>query len=337
LCFNFRIVDGAGKTLGEGRDLRLLQQRLGARAQETWAAAVRLTWERRGLVAWTFDTLPERVSIRLAGGSAYCYPALVDDGTSVSLRGLSSQAEAEKATRAGLRRLLLLQWAGGMHALEASIAGSLAFAALAAHVATDAKVLREQIVLRALDETFGLGDPAGFPRSKQAYADRWERGRASLQPRVVELGVLAQEIGQAVTKVEAMIRNLAGKPGASRAALDDAREQLGALLAKGLFVSTPLEQLAKIPRYLRGIQVRLERLPNDPRRDADKAAQVVPMWRSYRERGSALLARGVPEEDLESFRWLLEELRVRLFAPELKTAVPVSSEKVAEVWKALCG
>ena len=337
LRFYFRVVDDAGKTLGEGRNLLELKQRLGARARASWAASAQVAWERRGLVAWTFDALPERVAIQVAGGSAYCYPALVDDGTSVSLRALSSRQEAEIATRAGLRRLLLLQVAGGLPELERLISNSLPLTALAAHVATGAKQLREQIAMRALDDTFALNDAASTPRSKRAFVDRWEQGRAGLRPRVTELASLAQEMGGAVTKVEATIRKLNGKPGASRVALADARGQLESMLIKGLFERTPVEQLARIPRYLKGIQVRLERLPNDPRRDADKAAQVVPMWQSFQERGSLLRAKGVPEEELDSFRWLLEELRVCLFAPELKTAVPVSPQRVAEVWKTLSG
>jgi ATP-dependent helicase HrpA len=137
--------------------------------------------------------------------------------------------------------------------------------------------------------------------------------------------------------VESTLRNLAGKPGAARAALDDARDQIAALLPKGLFLEVSLGRLAHLSRYLRGIQVRLERLPQDPRRDGDKAAQVVPLWQAFRDGREALIKRGVPEEELEAFRWLVEELRVALFAPELKTALPVSPQKVAERWKFLAG
>lgn len=330
----FRVVDDAGKVLGQGRDLSELKSRLGARARETWASSAKVTWEKTGLVAWTFDQLPERVGIQVAGGSAYCYPALVDDGTSVSLRALASKEEADRATHGGLRRLLLLQ-VGGLGALERQVPSSLPMAALAARVAASTTELREQLALRAIDDTFDLLSPSQFPRNRRAYADRWERGRPRLQPRLAELAALAQEIGAALSKVEAMLRNLVGKPGASRTALDDASAQAAALLSRGLFAATRGEHLQRIPRYLRAIQIRLERLPHDPRRDADKAAQVVPLWQSYQQLSPTLRSRGVPDHELESFRWLLEELRVGLFAPELKTAVPVSPQRVAELWKSL--
>ncbi len=335
LRFFFRVVDDAGKTLGQGRDLKPLQHKLAARARETWAASTRVAWERAGLVSWTFGTLPERVSIQVAGGSAFCYPALVDDGTAVSLRAMSSPEEATRSTHGGLRRLFLLATGGGLGALERAIPGSLPMAAIAAHVASNVSELRRQLALRALDDTFDLLEPLRWPRDKTAFLARWEKGRSALQPRLAEMTALAQEIGTVLTKVESTLRRLDGKPGASRAALDDARAHIPALLAPGLFERTPWARLARIPRYLRGIQIRLDRLPNDPRRDADKAAQVVPLWRSLEERGPSLRARGVPGEDLESFRWMLEELRVLLFAPELKTATPVSPQKAADMWKSL--
>ena len=168
-------------------------------------------------------------------------------------------------------------------------------------------------------------------------SDLFERGRPLVHPRIAQMGQAVTEVGVVLGKVESMLRNLSGKPGAARTALDDAREQIASLLPKGLLLHVPMDRLGHLPRYLRAIQVRLERLPNDPRRDADKAAQVVPVWQSFRERREALRSRGVPEDELESFRWLVEELRVCLFAPELKSPLPVSPQKVAERWKSLSG
>lgn len=337
LRFVFRIVDQEGRVLGEGRDLSSLQARHAVRVQEVWSRAASLPWERRGLATWNFGALPERTGIQVSGGTAFAYPALVDDGASVSLRALPSKADADRATLGGMRKLFLLGLGETSERLERHVSTSLPLVSLAAHVAGSVKELREQLVLRAVDDVFELGEPARFPRDKGAFTARFERGRPLVHGRIVRLGEEAMEVGLALVKVESMLRNLSGKPGAARAALEDARDQVAALLPRGLFAYVSSDRIMHLPRYLRGIQVRLERLPNDPRRDADKAAQVVPMWQSFRDGRDALIKRGVPEEELEAFRWLVEELRVGLFAPELKTALPVSPQKVAQRWKLLSG
>lgn len=328
-------MDDTGKVIGEGRDLRILQTRLQARAREVWSRSARASWEREGLTSWTFDAMPARISIQVAGGSAFAYPAIVDAGDSVALRALPSQEAAERATTAGLRTLVLLHLGESLSRLERAISGSLQFATLASRVADDPKQLRAQLVRRSVDEVFAINDPAGHPRDKRAFLERVERGRGKLAPRLAQAGALANELGTLLSKAEATLRGLAGKPGASRAALEDVRAQLDSLLPKGLIEHTPWERLGHLPRYVKAIQVRLERLPHDPRRDADKAAQVVPVWQSFQQKCQALQTRGVPAEELDSFRWLLEEMRVCLFAPELKTVVPVSPQKVADQWRML--
>jgi ATP-dependent helicase HrpA len=152
-----------------------------------------------------------------------------------------------------------------------------------------------------------------------------------------KLGALARDIGVELDRAQSMLRSMTGKPGAPRPALDDVRTQIAYLLPVGLFARTPLDRLAHLPRYLRAIQVRLERLPNGPQKDQAKAAQVLPFWQDWLKHHEGLRARGVPAEELASFRWLIEELRVSLFAPELKAAVPVSPQRLAEQWRRLMG
>jgi ATP-dependent RNA helicase HrpA len=335
LRFWFSIVDDAGKPVGQGRDLLPLKERFAARAQRTWQNTAKARWERNGLTSWNFGALRERIPVKVAGGEAFAFPALVDEGTSVSLRAMPSLEAANDANRAGLRRLLLLNLGDTANQLERALPSSLPLTALARHVADNAKQLREQLVVRVLNEAFRLDDPADFPRDQKMFQARLVHGRGEVRPLLAATATLTTEIGGALTTVEATLRRLAGKPGAARAALDDAKEQVSALLPNGLFQHTPRHRLEHLPRYLRAIEVRLVRLPNDPRRDADKASQVVPIWKSFLDRGETLRAQGIPQEDLESFRWLLEELRVRLFAPELKTAVPVSPQVVVERWKSL--
>jgi ATP-dependent helicase HrpA len=228
----------------------------------------------------------------------------------------------------------LLQLGGALNKLEQQVPQVVAMSSLA-DLAGSAP--RRQLVLRALDEAFLLDDPASFPRTRKEFVERLEAGQKRLPAALAELGKLAQEIGGELDKTRAELRALAGKPGAPRAALDDVRVQLEHLVPPGLLQRAPRERLAHLPRFLRAIRVRLERLPNGPQKDQAKAAQVLPFWNDWLKHHAGLRARGVPTEDLESFRWLLEEYRVSLFAPEVRTSVAVSAQRLTEQWKALLG
>ncbi|XYH95086.1 ATP-dependent RNA helicase HrpA [Sorangium sp. So ce1128] len=337
LRFYFRVIGEEGRVIGEGRDLRDLKDRLSGRARDAWAKVGKAGLERDGLTSFSLESLPERVQVDAGGQKVFGYPALIDGETSVSVRVLASRAAAAEATRAGLRRLLLLQLGSKMSQLEQPLRSAVAVSGLGAKVAPGEPGLARQIALRALDEAFQLGDPAAFPRTRAAFQARLDDGRRSLQGVLNRLAGLARDIGVELDRVQAMLRSMTGKPGAARPALDDVRTQVELLLPVGLFSRAPVDRLAHLPRYLRAAQIRLERLPNGPQKDQAKAAQVLPFWQDYLKHHQGLRDKGVPAEDLESFRWLIEELRVSLFAPELKAAVPVSTQRLSEQWKRMMG
>ena len=262
----------------------------------------------------------------------FAYPGLVDRESSVAIRAFASPASAEEASRGGILRLLLLQMGTSLPKIERDLPSSLALNALEARIGKGSATLRRQIAARALDEAFGLRAPSSLPRSRAVFNERLDAGRRRLPAILGSLGKLAQEIGAELDRTEAALRATAGAPGAPRSAIDDMRTQLAHLLPPGLLLREPLDRLAHLPRYLRAVRVRLERLPNGPQKDQSKAQQVLPAFSDYLRQRDALASRGVPAEDLEAFRWLLEELRVSLFAPELKTPIPVSPQRVAEQW-----
>jgi ATP-dependent helicase HrpA len=332
LSFYFRVKDGE-RVLGEGRDLTDLKDRFAAVAREAWSRLPRQSWEREGLTSWAFDALPEQATVEIDGVRMFAYPALVDADSAVAVRALSSRAAADEATRKGLARLFLVQSGATLQKLEQQLPQKIAMSSLADGAAAP----RSKIARRALDEAFSLDDPASYPRTRAAFNAALDAGKRRLPAMLAELGRLAQEIGGELDKTRAALKALDGKPGAPRSALDDVRTQLAHLCPPDLFVRTPRERLAQLPRYLRAIQVRLERLPNGPQKDQTKAAQVLPFWSDWLKHKEGLRARGVPEAELEAFRWLVEELRVSVFAPEVRAAVPVSKERLAEQWKGLTG
>jgi ATP-dependent helicase HrpA len=335
LGFTFRIVDERDKTLGQGRDLGELQRTLAGRARDLWDRAPRERHERSGLTTFDLDELPVSVNLTVGGRTLLAYPALVDRETAVDVRLLESADAASEATRAGLRRLFLLQLRTTVAKQEAMLPGTLTPASLAVPGAP--LTPRRQIVLRAIDEAFGLADPAGIPRTRDAFAERLVAGRAALPPALAELGRTAAELSVEHDAVRAALKRVAGKPGPWRAAHDDMQSQLAHLVPADLMLHAPPSRLRHLPRYLRAMKVRIERLEHDPHKDQTKAGPVVALWQKFVATRDGAETRGLPLPKLAELGWLLEELRVQTFAPELKTAVPVSIKRIQELWPSLAG
>jgi ATP-dependent helicase HrpA len=318
LTFNYRVVDDRDKVLATGRDLDELQRALGQRAREVWAAAPRERYERTGLRGWDFDALAESVTIEVGGRRMLAYPALVDRESSVDVRLLESPAAAAGATREGLRRLVLFAAGQSLAKLEALLPAALP------------KEVRRQLAARALDDTFELATP---PRDKATFERRVAAGRGTLAALVAELGRTAQTFEAELAKVRAALGPLAGKPGLARTVFEDVQSQLAHLAPAELWRSPA--RIDHRLRYVKALQIRLQRQAHDPQKDQTKAAQVVPLWAAFVARRAELLAKGRTEKELDEFSWVLEELRVQVFAPELKTAVPISAPRVQQQWQTL--
>jgi ATP-dependent helicase HrpA len=125
------------------------------------------------------------------------------------------------------------------------------------------------------------------------------------------------------------------KSGKSKVSIEDIQGQLARLILPDLFASCPRERLRHLPRFLKAVQVRLQRLPLDPLKDEAKAAPVAKIWQDFLKNELLLRARGVEAERVDEVRWLIEEWRVQVFAQELKTAVPVSEKRIVELWSGL--
>ncbi len=333
LTLGFRVVDEHDRELARGHDLAELQRSLAPRAQELWAKAPRARHERAGLTRWDFDALPASVTLDVAGRRLTAYPALVDAETTVDLRLLETAAAAEAATRVALRRLALLDLRTSLTKLDAQVAGALAAGPLV--VAGAPATPRRQVVLRALDDAFGITPADPLPRTRAAWEAQLDEGRRALPIALIDLSRVALAVHVELEKVRRLQKPLVGKPGLWKAAIDDIDSQLAHLITPELVRVAPLDRLDHLLRYLKAIQVRLERLALDPQKDASKAAPVLPLWQKFRAAYAEARRRGGALEDLDEFGWLLEELRVQAFAPELRTAVPVSAPRLAELWASM--
>ncbi|WP_332670354.1 ATP-dependent RNA helicase HrpA [Aromatoleum sp.] len=278
-----------------------------------------------GLTAWTFGPLPELLEVKVAGRDVIGYPALHDDGDSVSLRPYDTPEEAARVHRKGLARLFALALKDQVRAIE-KLPGLRELALAFIPFGTDAE-LKVQLVAATLARTCLL-DPL------PADAATFERRCAEAKPRIT---LVAQEFMRLATALIAEHAGLQKRLAALRAFPEvaaDIQGQVRELLPKNFLVALPWERLAQCSRYLKAAGVRLDKLRNNPARDA----QLLADWRSLAQPFEReLLAKrkaGVTDPALEEFRWLLEELRVALFAQELKTPMPVSVKRLQKIWDA---
>jgi ATP-dependent helicase HrpA len=242
----------------------------------------------------------------------------------VDLKLLESAPAAASATRNGLRRLFMMELGLSPARLDAQLPAALD------------KQLRRELAGRALDSTFELSaDPASLPRDKAAFAARLAAGRAHFADTLAQLGTLGSDLTTELGKVQAALRPLTGKPGVAKAVVDDVQSQLRHLAPIELVRTASLARLGHVLRYLRALQVRLQRQAHDPLKDQQKATQVVPLWQAFVARYDELRTKGRTPAELDEHGWLLEELRVHVFAPELKTPVAVSPARVQDLWNAL--
>jgi ATP-dependent helicase HrpA len=349
LFMNLRIVDEHGRQLGMGRNLAALKSELGAQARGAFQALAGLklptaplpTPARGGpdaprtastpagpalvpvpLTAWTFGQLPELMEVRKGGQALVGFPALVDKGAHVEVEVFDEPDVAAQRHRAGLRRLFALQLREPLKYLEKNLPDLSRMAAQYMALGS-LEELREQLVAVALDRAF-LGEP--LPADTSAFAARLEEGRARLT-------LIAQEVARVVAAVlheHALAQRKLRDSKPPKEVADDLAAQLQRLVGKRFVIETPWTALNHLPRYLRAVVMRLDKLRADPARDAQRLAELRPIEQRWQRRAAE--RRGAHDARLDEFRWLLEELRVSLFAQELRTPQPVSVKRLEKVW-----
>ncbi|TNF61762.1 MAG: ATP-dependent RNA helicase HrpA [Burkholderiales bacterium] len=283
---------------------------------------------------WDFGELPELMEIRKGGQVLIGFPALIDDGDAVRIEVFDEPEVARLRHRTGLRRLFALQIRDALKYLDKNLPGLQAMGVAYMQVGRQGDgggggtldELRQQIMDLALDRAF-LGEP--LPTGEAGFSRRLEEGRSRLTLIAHEIARLA---GVILAEHAAALRKLKdSRPPADVAA--DIQQQLQRLCPRRFLLETPWSQLQHFARYLKAVQLRLDKLRADPARDAARLAELRPheqrFWRLVAER------KGVQDARLQELRWLLEELRVSFFAQELRTPQPVSLKRLDKAWAQL--
>ncbi|ARP86094.1 ATP-dependent RNA helicase HrpA [Bordetella genomosp. 9] len=331
LFMNFRVIDEHGRMLGAGRNLAQLKAEFGRQAQADFQqlaardTQVAQALAQDGLTSWSFGELPEIMEIRRKGQSVIGYPALVDRGDHCDLDVFDDPEEAKRHHRAGLLRLFRLGLREQVKYLEKNLPDLTRMSMLFMPLGTQ-EALRDQILDCALARAC-LAEP--WPVNQEQFEARRLEGKG-------RLGLLAQEVarlaGAVLTEWAAVQRKLPqAKPHA--AAYADLQQQVGALVPPTFLRDTPHAQLAHFPRYLKAAVARIDKLRADPARDQRLMAEMAPLLTQYQRARAAL--KGAPDPRLDEFRWMLEELRVALFAQELRTPMPVSVKRLQKAWESM--
>jgi ATP-dependent helicase HrpA len=325
LLVTYRAVDGDGRPVAWSRWPDALRARLAERvrgAVSSAAVATRPDLERTGLTSWDMGDLPRTVEARVDGRPVTGFPALVDGGASVAVRVLPSAAEADAAMAAGTRRLLLLGAKGLLKQVRGGVPEAVKRDLVGSPIASVAELVVDSAVAAVDDLVERSGGPA------------WDAAGFAALERVVaaELVRAATEVAVRAGRILAAARQLRDRLGALHApALDEAvvdlTLQLDGLVHPGFVVATGARRLRHVERYLAAMAHRSDRLGDDLVRDRLRQAEVAALMAEYGP---------VRHRDPEGrVRWMLEELRVSLFAQQLGTDGPVSVQRVRKAIAAL--
>ncbi|MBF0141887.1 MAG: ATP-dependent RNA helicase HrpA [Magnetococcales bacterium] len=331
LRMHFSVVeDHSGRVVAQGRDLAELHQRLGLQNRESLTRIVRAPFERENIKGWDFGPWQERLTLTEGGQVMFAYPALEDCGHAVALRLLDTAPAAREMTRKGMIRLFRLQLAQLEKGLERGIGIDDALCLMHLPLG-DCRTLKRALTDLAVERTFLAGGE--LPTDAEAFAVRLGQERHKLLPEAAAISRLAREILQAFHELHKGLKG-ATLP-SQKPVVTEIREQLSHLLVTDFWSRTPWEWLVHFPRYLTAARLRLERSALAPVRDRERQAQLTPHWRRWLERSGGSGRQG-PE--LATYRWMIEEYRVSLFAQELKTVLPVSAPRLEKAWnQALLG
>ncbi len=328
LSMRIEVRDADGHVLGAGRDLRALQREwLDARA----ARAAPLggdtdAWTRTNVSRWDFGDLPDAVALRQGSRDVQLYPSLVDEGGRVDLRLLPPGPAAVEQHRAGVRRLLL-KGVPQQAAMIRERALKDRELVLAYHGVGSAEDLVEDLALASADEAFDLSAPI---RTRAAFDAALDAGRGELVAKSDALRALLRDVVTLARELRRDMKSAQGK-GAEAAVREEIVAQLNELVGRRVLSATPPEWRKHLPRYLRAARVRWEKRGH--KQEAELAAQIRAAAAPF-ERWRAEWPEGWPwPEAVVEYRWLIEELRVSLFAQQLGTSRAVSAKRLEQAWR----
>ncbi|MFW5444369.1 MAG: ATP-dependent RNA helicase HrpA [Methylococcaceae bacterium] len=328
LKMNFRVVDEKGRSIGYGRNLKALQNKYTETAGDSFNQIAAEELNFTGYIEWAFDDLPETYSFMQKGQSFVGFPAVIDEGDAVGVRIFDTREKAEIAHKEGLVRIFQLQSRKESQYvtrnLPKSTAVELTYNNLAVHPVVKNRtggIFKEDILFIVITAAF-LDE--GDIRTRLAFDDSLKNNKKHMMG-------FANEIGKTIVDVMERVRvinKLLTQPRIQKEVADDITQQLNLLVYSGFIRHTPYNQLKSFPRYLKAIEYRLDKQKDDKQAMQQLNRYWKRYWADVEQKTKKSIV--IPEQD--KFRWDLEELRVSLFAQQLKTAYPISTKRLDKVW-----
>jgi len=332
LNLHLRVIDRDGKVLSQGRDMAQVRREVGAGALTSFAGMDQPRWSAAGSCRWAFGELPKHVETTRSGMAIRAYPALIDQGDDVALRLVDSRGKAKAMTRVGLRRLFGFEV---RRELKWRVDHWSDIDDLRLWFVPDGKpaALREQLIGGVVGRAFMFDNTKIL--NEEDFVTRQRVGFVRLDAAEAEVRKVTAAVLQAAHNARLSLER--SKLPAGHYARADLRIQLDNLLGEGFLLETPWNRLMSLPRYLAGVQKRLQKLGNgsgdSAGRDVAGFKAVVPIWNQYAQAATDLREQGGVNPELESFRWLVEEYRISLFAQELGTKEKVSGPRLDQQWQ----
>ncbi|TDW29369.1 DUF3418 domain-containing protein [Cryobacterium psychrophilum] len=333
LRVTFVITDERGRTVAADKDLGDLQRRLGTRVRESVAKATSAATpsnaiERQGLTTWDFVELPRFLDTKQGDTTIRGYPTLIDDGDSVSIRMMSTEIEQARALPRGVRRLLLLATPSPSAYVQQHLTATEKLS-LATSPYKNTPALFEDCLSAAIDDVLYRVRPDGQVFMKAEFTTIRDRVSGVVMDSMFEtVGLVARILAASRTADKALkaATSMALLPGIS-----DGRGQLAALVYPGFVSQTGLAQLRHLPRYLGGISARIPKLVDNPGRDRVWMNEAQAATTRFEKAGGAMPLAPDAAAHLVRARWMIEELRISLFAQELRAAESVSLQRIQKV------
>ncbi|MDX7990964.1 ATP-dependent RNA helicase HrpA [Xenorhabdus littoralis] len=314
------------KALAEGKDLSVLKLKLKGKVQETLSAVADDGIEQSGLHIWSFGELPERYEQKRGGYSVKAFPALVDEKDSIGIKLFETETEQQNAMWEGTRRLLLLNIPSPIKYLHEKLPNK---SKLGLYFNPYGKVLDliDDCISCGVDRL--IAENGGPAWNKQAFSSLQDKVRADLNEAVVDI---AKQVEQILTAVFNINKRLKGRIDISLAlALSNIKEQISGLVFTGFVTSHGWKRLAEVLRYLNGIERRLEKLAVDPHKDRAHMSRIEHIQRQWQQWLAKLSVQQKQLPEVKEVRWMIEELRISLFAQQLGTAYPISDKRIFQV------
>jgi len=330
LLMNFSIVDDAGRELAMGRDWLHLKKQLGSAAQLTFRNTSPdniKQLEKSGLKQWDFGDLPQTLSFEREGLTVTAYPALEDNIDSIAVKLFDTELEANVNLRKGICRLMRFELKEQMKQLEKNLPNFNQYALTLRNMMSPEE-LREDLITAIADRAF-IGEDE-LPRTFEAFMKLKQRARARLPAVSDAVTRLAQTIAN---EYQLLINQQSKMPATVNRLKKDVEQQINCLVYKNCFSQTNWQYLQHLPRYLKALNLRIQKQPANPDRDGKNAASVGIIWQKWQDKVNAMQQAHVEiSTAIQEFRWLIEELRVSLFAQELKTPFPISIKRLEKTW-----